>query len=207
MIFLNDEQGTDAWKMNRVGVITASKFKDALEITAKGLPTAKSTLYAAQVAIERVSGEPCDDTFNSWQMKRGTELEPLARIAYEAKTGNLASESGIVLTDDRKFGFSTDGSIEDDGLLEIKCLSSAVSILEMWKTNDMSEYMHQMQGGMWLTGRKWCDFVMFCPQLEKVKKSLFLRRVERDEKFISELESGLLAFEKRVSDNEAILRA
>lgn len=207
MIFLNDEQGSDAWKMNRVGVITASKFKDALDVTAKGLPTAKSILYAAQVAIERVSGEPCDDTFNSWQMKRGSELEPFARIAYEAQTGNLASEAGIVLTDDRKFGFSTDGSIEDDGLLEIKCLSSAVSILEMWKTNDMSDYMHQMQGGMWLTGRKWCDFAMFCPQLEKVGKSLFLRRVLRDDSFIENMEAGLLLFEQRVSENEAILRA
>lgn len=206
MIFIDCEQGSEEWLAARCGVITASKFRDATETTAKGLPTQKSKSYAAQVAIERISKKPCDENFVSWQMKRGTELEPLARIAYEAKSGNLASESGVVMTDDRLFGYSTDGSIDHDGLLEIKCLASAVSIIEMWGAEDMSDYMHQMQGGMWITGRKYCDFVMYCPQLESIGKSLFLRRVERDESFIDQMVEQLLAFEKQVSINEAILR-
>ncbi|MCZ3114852.1 YqaJ viral recombinase family protein, partial [Acinetobacter baumannii] len=91
-------------------------------------------------------------------------------MAYEAATGLLAMESGVVLTDDRLFGYSTDGNVGADGLIEIKCLASAEAIVDMWRTRDMSEYMHQMQGGMWITGRKWCDFVMYCPQLAPIGK-------------------------------------
>lgn len=207
MIFIDCEQGSESWHAARCGVITASKYRDAIETTAKGLPTAKSTLYAAQVAIERISGQPCDEVFNSWQMKRGSELEPFARMAYEADTGNLASESGVVLTDDRLFGYSTDGSIEEDGIIEIKCLASAIGIIDMWRDGDMSEYMHQMQGGMWITGRKWCDFVMYCPQLERIGKQIFRRRVMRDDNFIDQMVEDLMKFSAKVSANEAILRA
>lgn len=198
MILIQCEQGTQEWHQARAGVITCSKFRDATEKTAKGLRTAKSTLYSAQVAVEIVSGEPGEDVFNSWQMKRGTELEPRARLEYEALTGNFAAESGVVLTDDRKFGYSTDGFVGADGLIEIKCLASAEKIIDMWRTGDMSEYMHQMQGGMWITGRNWCDFVMFCPQLEKIGKQIFYRRVARDEAFIEKLEKDLIEFEKHV---------
>jgi hypothetical protein len=201
MILIQCDQGTPEWHQARAGVITASKFRDATEKTAKGLRTAKSTLYAAQVAVEIVSGEPGEDVFNSWQMKRGNELEPAARMEYESLTGNFAAESGVVLTDDRKFGYSTDGFVGDDGLIEIKCLASAEKIIDMWRTGDMSDYMHQMQGGMWITGRKWCDFVMFCPQLEKIGKQIFYRRVARDEAFIEKLEKDLLEFEKQVQEN------
>lgn len=198
MILIQCEQGTPEWHQARAGVITCSKFRDATEKTAKGLRTAKSTLYSAQVAVEIVSGEPGEEVFNSWQMKRGTELEPAARLEYESLTGNFAAESGVVLTDDRKFGYSTDGFVGADGLIEIKCLASAEKIIDMWRTGDMSEYMHQMQGGMWITGRKYCDFVMYCPQLEKIGKQIFYRRVERNEAFIEKLEKDLVEFEKCV---------
>ncbi len=206
MIFINCEQGTEEWHKARCGVITASKFRDAVELTAKGKPTAKSTLYGAQVALERISGMPCDEVFNSWQMRRGTELEPMARMEYEARTGNLATESGVVLTDDRMFGYSTDGELNEDGIIEIKCLASAIGVLEMWRDRDLSEYMHQIQGGMWVTGRKYCDFVMYAPQLAPVGKQLFLQRIERDDNFIDAMVEQLVAFSRTVSENEAILR-
>jgi exodeoxyribonuclease (lambda-induced) len=139
-------------------------------------------------------------------MKRGQEMEPMARMEYEAQTGNFASESGIVLTYDRLFGYSTDGLVGDDGLIEIKSLVSAIGVLEMWRDRDLSEYMHQIQGGLWLTGRKWCDFVMYAPQLEPVGKQLFRMRVERDDKFIDEMVKKLLDFSDIVNENEHILR-
>jgi exodeoxyribonuclease (lambda-induced) len=206
MIFINCEQGSEEWHKARCGVITASKFRDAVEKTAKGKPTAKSELYAAQVAIERISGVPSDEVFNSWQMQRGTKLEPMARMEYEATTRNFASESGVVLTDDRLFGYSTDGELNDDGIIEIKCLASAIGVLQMWRDHDLSDYMHQIQGGLWITGRQYCDFVMYAPQLESVGKQLFMKRVERDEKFIDAMVEDLLAFANVVDTNEAILR-
>jgi YqaJ-like viral recombinase domain len=207
MIFIDVKQGTEEWLAQRIGRITASKFKDAVDRTAKGARTAKATLYAAQVAIERISHQPIDEQFVTWQMKRGIELEPAARMEYEAITGNFATESGIVTTDDGVFSYSTDGYIGDDGLIEIKSLASAEKIVAMWRDGDMSEYMHQIQGGLWITGRRWADFVMYCPQLEAIGKQIYYRRVQRDESFIEQLERDLVDFERLVSDTEMMLRA
>lgn len=206
MILIHCEQGQPEWFAARCGVITASKFGDAVDRTKKGERTAKSNLYAAQVAIERISQQPSDEGFVSWQMKRGTELEPAARMEYEALTGNFATESGVILTDDKLFGYSTDGFLNDDGLIEIKSLASAEKIVAMWRDGDMSDYMHQIQGGLWISGRKWADFVMYCPQLESIGKQIFYRRVERDDAFIEQLERELIEFEHFVSETEAILR-
>lgn len=198
MIFVNCTQGTPEWFAARAGVITASKFSDAVSTLKDGTPSQASKDYAYKVAVERIYGETTEDTFVTWEMRRGTELEPYARIAYEAKTGHLARESGIVLTDDRIFGYSTDGLVDDDGLIEIKCPNSARKLVEMWETGDLSEYEHQIQGGMWITGRKWCDFIMYAPQLEPVGKHLYVKRIERDDNFIEAMESQLWDFARRV---------
>lgn len=139
-------------------------------------------------------------------MKRGQEKEPHGRLEYEIQTGNLVQESGVVLTDDRLFGYSMDGFVGDDGLIEIKSLVSAIAVLEMWRDKDLTEYMHQIQGGLWITGRKFCDFVMYAPQLTSIGKQLFIKRVLRDESFIEKMEVDLLRFSKTVLENEAILR-
>lgn len=194
-------QGTPEWFAARAGVITASKFAEAVSTLKNGTPTQASKDYAYRVAVERIYGETTEDTFVTWEMRRGTELEPLARIAYEATTGNLAQESGIALTEDGLFGYSTDGFVDDDGLIEIKCPNSARKLVEMWETGDLSEYEHQIQGGMWITGRKWCDFIMYAPQLEPVGKHLYIRRIERDDNFIEAMESKLWEFARRVQSH------
>ena len=206
MIFIDCEQGTPEWHAARCGVITASKFKDACDTLKTGKPSDKSETYAAQVAMERVSGEPCRETFVNWQMRQGVEREPKARFEYEAQTGNLASESGVVLTDDRLFGYSTDGYVGADGIIEIKCLASAKKVVSMLSSGDTSEYIHQIQGGLWITGRAWCDFVMYVPELAPVGNQLYRKRIERDDNFIDSMVEQLLKFAATVDEYEAILR-
>lgn len=212
MIHVACEQGSPEWHAARVGVITASRFKDACDRLkpAKGQtvgePSQKMRAYAAEVAIERVSGQPAGDTFVTWQMKRGTELEPAARLAYEEQTGLIVEEAGIALTEDRRFGYSTDGYVRPDGCVEIKCPASPEKVVAIWRDGDLSEYVHQIQGGLWLTGRRWCDFVMYAPQLAVVEKDLLVHRVERDEGFIEQLENDLLAFMRLVDENVEVLR-
>ncbi|RIY41988.1 lambda exonuclease family protein [Neopusillimonas maritima] len=201
MIFVECQQGTPEWFAARAGVITASKFSDAVSTLKNGDPSQASKDYAYRVAVERIYGETTEDTYQTFEMRRGQELEPLARMAYELKTGGLAEESGVVLTDDRIFGYSTDGLVGDDGLIEIKCPNSARKLVEMWETGDLSEYEHQIQGGMWITGRKWCDFIMYAPQLEPVGKHLYIKRVERDDDFIEAMESKLWEFARRVQSH------
>ena len=215
-ILINEPQGSQAWLEARAGVITASRFSDARAKLTRatkngkpGDPAGKAIEYAWQVALERIAGEPVSPAFETWQMRRGSDLEPEARMAYEMDTGLLASEKGLILTDDRAFGYSSDGLVGDDGLIEIKCPANCQKIGDIWSDpeNADAEYIDQIQGGMWITGRQWCDFVMYCPWLEPVGKELFRKRIVRDEAYIGELERDLMAFRRLVDQHEAMLRS
>jgi hypothetical protein len=212
MIIVECRQGTAEWLQACAGAITASRYADAISKLTRASGDKKagdwsgvSDRYAADIAIERISETPYGEPPKTWLLERGHELEDRARIAYEVRTGFLVEETGVVLTDDRKFGYSTDG-MPEDGLIEIKCPIDSIKIATMWKTGDVSEYIHQMQGGMWITGRKWCDFIMYVPDLAAVGKDLYVKRIHRDEKFIDAMVEELLAFDERVQDFEALFR-
>lgn len=170
-------------------------------------PSDTAKRYAADLAVERISGQPHGEPPKAWVLERGHEMEAHARRFYEARTGSYVTEAGICLTDDEIFGYSTDGLVDDDGLIEIKAPIDSTKILAMWQTGDTSEYDHQMQGGMWITGRKWCDFIMYVPDLAAVGKDLFVKRVFRDDAFIDDMVEKLAEFDKLVGKYEAVLRS
>lgn len=218
------QQGTKEWLALRAGACTASCFADAVGVLTRasgdkkaGDPTSASDRYASDLAMELISGAPYGEPPKAWILQRGHDLEPLARHAYERKTGNIAMEAGVVKTDDGRFGYSTDGivgmvnngdeTLTCEGLIEIKCPIDSQKILDIRRTGDLSEYRHQMQGGMWITGAKWCDFIMYVPDLANAGRELYVQRVPRDDNFIGQLELQLLAFWKRVVRFEALLRA
>lgn len=218
LVLVDAEQGSAEWLQARVGVITASRFRDAVDRLAdkvdkktekviRGAPSVKSVSYAAIVALERIFGAQVEDVFVNGAMRRGTELEPVARAAYEERHGRMVMECGLLTTADRRFGYSTDGLVGDDGLIEIKCPSSPARVLEVWRDRNVDEWMHQVQGGLWLTGRQWCDLVVFDPRLSAIGRDMFVLRVSRDESFIETLESDLVEFASRVDANERALRS
>ncbi|MDB5822224.1 MAG: exonuclease [Herminiimonas sp.] len=206
MIFHDHDQGSDLWLASRAGVITASRFKDARDRTAKGLPSSKCSGYAAQVALERIAGRPIDRFFETWQMREGKEQEEFARIAYENRTGHLVEEVGFITTDDSIYGYSPDGLIAGDGLVEIKTVLSGDVALRVCGHQDLSGYLDQCIGGLWLTGRKWIDLVIWCPALAPVGKQMTIHHIGRDENGIERLEADLVSFKNMVDENEAILR-
>lgn len=214
MKFIECAQGSPEWFAARCGKATASCFADAISTTSRasgkrkaGDPSAAAERYAADIAIERISGKPHGEPPKAWVLERGHEMEALARMHYEARTGAFVTEAGICLTDDELFGYSTDGLVENDGLIEIKAPIDSSKILAMWQTGDTSEYDHQMQGGMWITGRAYCDFLMYVPDLTPVGKDLFVKRVLRDDAFIDTMATQLAEFWKMAASYEAILRA
>ena len=213
MKFIECAQGSAEWLQARAGSITASRFADAVSIMSRasgerkaGDFTAASDKYAADIAIERISGKPYGEPPKAWVLDRGHELEKQARLLYETRHGLMAMESGIVKTDDNWFGYSTDGLVEDDGMIEIKCPIDSLKIITMLRTGDVSEYMHQIQGGMWITGRKWCDFIMHVPDLGNAGKDLYVQRIARNDQFIETMEIDLMKFMARVQALDAQLR-
>lgn len=204
------EQGSAEWHRARAGCITASMFGDARAKLKtgprKGEPTEKALDYAFRLAVERISGEPLDNGFETWQMRRGHELEPEARMEHELQTGLIVQRAGFVTTDDNCFGASADGLIGEDGVSEYKCFIAPEKLRSFHIDNDASEIFDQVQGVLWITGRKWAHIGMYCPALEPAGKQLWWREFKRDEAFIEELEEDLLRFKALVDYFEAKLR-
>jgi hypothetical protein len=215
MIALNYPQGSDDWLRARLGVCTASRFTDARARLTKaskngnaGDPAGDAIKYAWLLAVETIAGEPLDETSTTYAMRRGRDLEPVARSVYEKRTGAWVEEVSLVLTDDSRFGYSADGFVDDDGLVEIKCPMSAEKLGNVWANPDEAhlEYLDQINGGLWITGRKWCDLVVYCPWLAPVGKDLFVKRIYRNDDAIEKLESDLVGFMRLVDANLAVLR-
>ena len=195
MKFSNWAQGSPEWAASRRGCITASRFRDALDVTAKGLPSAKSRLYAQDLARERCGGTVFGPYVNA-QMRYGTDQESLARMAYEVERGVLVSEVGFFKDDDECFGISTDGLVEDDGAIEIKTVASSDVLFTVLVDKDYSSFEHQIRGNHWLLARQWVDLVLWTPDLPK---KMHVVRFERDEAAIEAMEAKLVLFSREVA--------
>lgn len=199
------EQGTEEWHKARAGKCTASMFSTALDKLRSGKISKKALDYAHRLAHERIAGESLDDTFTTWQMRRGSELEWQARAEYEIERFVFVKQCGLIVADDF-FGYSPDGFVGDEGLIEIKTPSSPSVLSSLIIGKDFSEYMHQIQGGMWITGRKWCDLIVYAPQLKEAGKELNVTRIKRDDEFIGAMEKELLEFQALVMVVEKQIR-
>jgi exodeoxyribonuclease (lambda-induced) len=199
------EQGSPEWFAMRKGRITGSRFKDARDRTAKGLPSAKCKLYALDVARERCGGK-AGDKFQTSAMRFGSEQEPLARTAYEKATGNVVFEVGFITDDTGFFGLSPDGTVDDDGVVEIKTMVSSDTLFTAMVEGDISAYLDQCMGYLWMLNRKWVDLVLWAPDLADMGLGMKIIRIERDEAAIEALESDLLAFMAVVRESESKLR-
>jgi hypothetical protein len=210
------EQGSPEWLQARAGACTASRFSDARARLKRksgdknvGDFTDACESYARLLAIERIAGEPLDETFQTYAMRRGHELEPVARALYMERTGYVVEESGVLLSDDRRVGYSTDGEVYGHkGGIEIKCPVAADKVAGVWLDPEpvIAEYLDQIDGGMWLAAWHWIDLVVYTPWLESVGKAMFVHRIHRDEARIEALESDLVAFLRVVNEFEARLR-
>jgi putative phage-type endonuclease len=185
-------QGSDAWLAIRLGKVTASRVADVVAKTKSGWGASRAN-YMAQLIAERLTGTPAE-SFTNAAMAWGNEKEPDARRAYEWQTDCSVVEIGFVPHPSIAMsGASPDGLIGDDGLVEIKCPNTATHIDTLLGQKVPEKYVTQMQWQMACTGRRWCDFVSFDPRLPE-EMSLFVRRVERDETRIAELEAMVAEF-------------
>lgn len=186
------EQGSPEWFASRLGKVTASRVADIVAKTKSGYSTSRAN-YMAQLVVERLTGVKFE-TFTNAAMEWGTQTEPLARAAYEVKNGVMVDETGLVDHPTIPMsGASPDGLVGDDGLIEIKCPNTATHIDTLLSGDADKRYICQMQWQLAVTGRKWCDFVSYDPRMPDNLK-LFIKRVERDDELIKELESEVVKF-------------
>lgn len=190
-------QGSEEWHARRCGRVTASRVADVVAKTKSGWGASRAN-YAAELIAERLTGEPAE-RFTNAAMQWGTDHEPDARAAYEFFRDAAVVEIGFVDHPSIAMtGASPDGLVGEDGLVEIKCPNTATHLDTLLSQTVPAKYVTQMLWQMACTGRKWCDFVSFDPRLPE-SMSMFVKRVERDDKRIAELETEVAAFLEEIS--------
>lgn len=198
------QQRSEEWYEARLGKATASRFSDVLATLRSGGEAAGRKNYRAQLVVERLTKIPAD-TYQNGAMQWGTDYEPMARLEYELVNDIAVEEVGFLDHKTLAAGASPDGLVGKDGLVEFKAPNSATHI-EYIKGKKVPDcYMAQIQGQMWVTGRKWCDFVSYDPRMPGSLR-LFIVRAERDNEFIANLEAEVTKFLGEVDSEEKLLR-
>lgn len=189
-------QGTDEWLKQRRGIITASVVGKL--ITPKTVAPAnnpESRGLANLLVAERITGWS-DPTFLSDDMMRGLDDEPIARAAYSERHAP-ATETGFMAEDRWGFtiGYSPDGLVGDDGLIEIKSRRSKAQLATVLADEVPADNMAQLQCGLLVSGRKWIDYVSYCAGMP-----LWVKRVLPDQKWFDAIEAAVAAFEDTAAE-------
>lgn len=143
------------------------------------------------LTAERLSGFT-DPVYVNADMWRGVEDEPRARGAYSEHFAE-AVETGFMVRDDWgfKIGYSPDGKVGDDGLIEIKSRRQKKHLLTILSDQVPAENMAQLQCGLLVSGRKWIDYISYCGGMP-----LWVKRVTPDEQWFAAIVEAVRAFEQ-----------
>jgi len=202
----NIKQGTEEWFALKLGIPSASKFSDICT-PSTGEYSKSADRYMKDLMEEIVSGKR-RETFQSTAMKNGTEIEPDARNWYAVTVDQEVREVAFIFRDERRdVGCSPDGLVIVDGVpvkgLEIKSVtfSTMVDIMESGKVP--TEHIPQIQGGMFCTGLKEWDLLIYN---ENFGENQFLRTIKRDDAYISKLEMNIARFLREMQSRLAKLK-
>lgn len=195
-------QGTDAWHDQRRGIVTASVVGRLLTATGKPANNATSRTLTAQLVAERITGWT-DPVYVSDDMLRGHDDEPRAVDVYAEHFAKV-TPTGFMVRDDWGFriGYSPDGLVGDYGLIEVKSRRAKKQLQTILEDDVPAENMAQIQCGLLVSGREWCDYVSYCGGMP-----LYVKRVEPDPEWFDAIVAAVDEFEQRaafmVADYEA----
>lgn len=183
--------------MPRPGFITASVFNSCMT-KSFGKTVEKE---CCRIACERLGVKWLDEQFDLGGIRTiewGIENESLAIRAYEAETFNTVhSQQVFHRIQGTMVGGTPDGLIGEDGGIEVKCPNSDNHLLHI--TSDRNGYIHQVQAYLWITGRKWWDFISYDPRFPE-DLQLHIQRIERDEDMISDICQRAAEMEAYITD-------
>lgn len=189
------EQGTDEWHDQRRGLVTASVVGQL--VTANTLKVAANDYsrgLTARLAAERITGWT-EETPMTSDMWRGVEAEPYARDIYSGHY-HQATETGFMLREEDgwSLGYSPDGLVGLDGLIEIKAPRAKTHLNTILADQVPAHYMAQCQAGLLVSGRAWIDFVSYVGGMP-----LYVSRVLPDPRWADAITAACMTFEANVT--------
>lgn len=189
------EQNTDEWHQARMGIPTASAFDKVISKGRSDKPSAIRRKYMLQLLGERLTGVPTEN-FDTPQFQRGHHDEDIAANDYAFRQAVEVETAGFMRRGD--MGYSPDRIIAGtSGAIEIKSKKPDLQLALMFDDVLPEEHKPQVQGGMLVGGFDFVDFVSYCKDLP-----LFVKRVYRDEKYISWLHEQIQQFNQELAEME-----
>jgi len=177
------EQRSDEWRLIRRGRFTGT---DAGLLLTEGTKRDDRLGVGVETALYLKCAELVSDyqpqEFEKYELRIGREREPEAVERYEDLIfPESVTPCGFVEIGDY-FGFSPDGLVGRDGYIEIKC-PQAPEYFRYLMTGEINrDYVAQMQWGLWITGRKWCDHVVYNPDFKDCP--MHVKRLNKDAKMM-----------------------
>ena len=187
-------QGTDEWHDQRRGIVTASVVGRLLTSTGKVASNDTSRTLVAQLVAERITGWT-DPVYVSDDMLRGHDDEPRAVDVYAEHFAPVTA-TGFMVRDDWGFsiGYSPDGLVGTDGLIEVKSRRAKKQLQTILDDAVPAENMAQIQCGLLVSGRVWCDYVSYCGGMP-----LYVKRVYGDPNWFDAIVAAVTSFELAAS--------
>ena len=192
------EQGSDEWLSMRCGVLTASEMKLIVTPTLKKADNDKTRQHLYELLAQRVN-QYTEPHYIGSDMMRGHVDEVDARIVYEEKYAPV-KECGFIVNDKWgfKIGYSPDGLVSDDGLIECKSRRQKYQTQTIIENVVPDEFMLQLQTGLLVSERKWIDFVSYCGGMP-----MFVKRVFPDKTIQDAIISAAESFEDKIRTMQA----
>ena len=193
-------QGTDEWLKLRCGIITASEVRHIMTPTGKPATDYKAKAYIWQKASEQIT-QRIEPVFVTRDMQRGHDDEGFAKFEY-SKHFEPVSDCGFITQQfigGVTIGYSPDGLVGSFGLIECKSRKPKFQIetlLNYQKSKEIpSEYMAQIQTGLLVTNRQWCDFISYSGGLPMITIRVFPDRI-----YQARILDAVYAAEKQIQD-------
>lgn len=199
------EQGSWDWLRARAGHATASCFSDVLAKIKTGEAASRRN-YRMRLVTERLTDLPVE-TYTNDAMRWGNEHEAEALAVLEERLGILVERIGFVTHPFVDWaGCSPDALLGPLGLAQVKCPYVSTNHVETLERGIPPEYVAQVQGEMWITGRDWSVYVSYDPRMPENLR-LYTQRILRDELYIAALEKEVKLFLSEVAEKTAKLLA
>lgn len=194
-IFKELEQGSPEWLAARCGIVTASVVGQLVTPTLKAASNETSRGLTNLLVAERITGRVVQ-VFANAAMQRGTLDEPFARDKY-SEHHSPVTEVGFMVRDfgEYRIGYSPDGLVGDDGLIEIKSREPKKHLATILADGVPAENMAQCQAGLLVSGRDWIDYVSYCGGMP-----LWTKRVYPDIRWHTAIKEAVEQFENTSLD-------
>lgn len=195
-------QGSDAWLMARCGLLTASEMKFAISkktdkktgvVTYKSPDDDKSVAHLFELAAQHIN-QYVEPQYIGDAMIRGQDDESYARETYHEEYAPVET-IGFVTNDELGFvlGYSPDGLVGEDGQIECKSRKQKYQLETISTDTIPDEYTIQLQTGLFVSGRKWCDFISYCGGMP-----MFVKRVFPDAEIQEAIKTAAKAFDGKM---------